>query len=74
MFGIGFFEIVVIAIIALLVFGPKRLPEIAHTLGTIMRYCNRNWQKFKNELYQFEYNQDIMQDKPSNKTEADEAE
>ena len=30
---IGFWEIMVIAVVGLLVIGPKRLPEVAHTLG-----------------------------------------
>ena len=33
MFDIGFQELVVIFVIALLVFGPERLPEISKTLG-----------------------------------------
>jgi len=37
MFGIGFTELVVIFVVALLVLGPKRLPEVAKTLGKFYR-------------------------------------
>jgi len=41
MFGIGVQEMVFLAVIALLVFGPKRLPELARTLGKGMAEFRR---------------------------------
>ncbi len=35
--GVGFQEIVVILLLALLLFGPKRLPELARQLGKLTR-------------------------------------
>jgi len=44
MFDIGFSELVVIAIVALIVIGPERLPKVARTLGHLFgrmqRYVN----------------------------------
>src|SRR5512144_977403 len=44
MFDIGFSEIVVIAVVALIVIGPERLPRTARTLGhlfgRLQRYVN----------------------------------
>lgn len=44
MFDIGFSEIVVIAVVALIVIGPERLPKVARTLGHLwgraQRYVN----------------------------------
>lgn len=44
MFDVGFSEILVIAIVALIVIGPERLPKVARTLGHLFgrmqRYVN----------------------------------
>ena len=37
MFGIGFPELLVISFVALVVFGPGKLPEIGSALGKAMR-------------------------------------
>ncbi len=37
MFGLGWPEVGVIAIAAILIFGPKRIPELGSTLGKTLR-------------------------------------
>ena len=41
MFGIGGWEFMVIAVLALLLFGPDKLPQFARTLGRFMRDIKR---------------------------------
>lgn len=41
MFGIGFTEIVIVALIALVVVGPDKLPEIANYLGKLFASFRR---------------------------------
>lgn len=36
-FGFHAFDLIVVLVIALLIFGPRRLPEIGHTLGKTIR-------------------------------------
>ncbi|MFN7677985.1 MAG: TatA/E family twin arginine-targeting protein translocase [Cyanobacteriota bacterium] len=49
-FGIGLPEMAVIAAIALLVFGPKRLPEMGKTLGRTLRGFQTASQEFEQEF------------------------
>ena len=42
-FGIGITELLIVGVLALIVFGPKRLPEIGRSLGRGMR-------EFKNSV------------------------
>jgi sec-independent protein translocase protein TatA len=49
-FGIGLPEMAVIAAIGLLVFGPKRLPELGKTLGRTLKGFQSASSEFEKEL------------------------
>lgn len=49
-FGIGLPEMAVILIVALLVFGPKKLPEIGRSLGKTIRGFQDASRDFENEF------------------------
>ena len=50
MFDIGFSEIALIAVVALRVLGPERLPGVARTLGALVRRARASWQNVKSEI------------------------
>lgn len=50
MFDIGFTEILVIAVVALVVLGPERLPKAARFAGVWMRRARNQWDSVKTEL------------------------
>lgn len=62
--GVGFSELILLALIALLVVGPKRLPEIARTAGQLTRTMRGAWQNIKSEFQaelDSEHNRKIME-------------
>ncbi len=51
-FGIGLPEMVLILVLALLVFGPKKLPEIGRSLGKALRGFQQASREFESEFKQ----------------------
>ena len=58
MFGIGPSELIVILLIALIVFGPKRLPEIGRTLGKSLREFRQTSSEIREE-FTFDLDEDL---------------
>lgn len=50
MFDIGFSELLVIAVVALVVLGPERLPKAARFAGLWVRRARAQWNSVKDEL------------------------
>lgn len=50
MFDIGLQELIIIFVVALLVFGPKRLPELAKTFGRGLGDLKRVFQDVKEQV------------------------
>ena len=50
--NVGVTEMVIIFVIALIVFGPKRLPEIGRSLGSAMREFRRSLNQIQREIEQ----------------------
>lgn len=76
-FGIGMMEVVFILLIAFLVFGPRRLPEIARGLGKAVREIKKYSTALTSDL-QDEFNKElntstskpVSTDKQTNKPQA----
>jgi sec-independent protein translocase protein TatB len=50
MFDVGFSELLIIAVVALLVLGPERLPHAARMAGAFFRRARLQWETVKAEL------------------------
>ena len=77
MFDIGFFELLLVLLVGLVVLGPKKLPEGVKSVSRFLLWLKRQTNKAKqeinktfglNEVYQDSRNEEILKDlKDSNK-------
>ncbi len=50
MFGLGMSEIILLSVLALIIIGPKQLPEVARTLGRFINDLKRSTEGLKDEI------------------------
>ena len=61
MFDVGFAELLLLGLIALLVLGPERLPRIARTLGGLSRKARSSWLSLKRSIDEEIRKQDLKE-------------
>ena len=62
MFDIGFAELVIIGVVALLVIGPERLPSTIRTASLYLNRIRRGFNEIKQEVQQELHNDAVMRD------------
>ena len=62
MFDIGFAELILIGVVALLVIGPERLPEAIRTASGWLNRLRRGFNEIKQEVQQELHNDAVMRD------------
>ena len=50
MFGIGMQEMVIVGLLFLVIFGPKKLPSMARDIGRFVNEARRSIEEFKEDL------------------------
>jgi sec-independent protein translocase protein TatA len=63
-FGVGLPEMAVIGAVALLVFGPKRLPELGRTLGKTLKGFQSASKEFEREINKAMADPEVSEDVP----------
>lgn len=62
MFDIGFAEIIIIGVVALLVIGPERLPGTIRTASLYLNRLRRGFNEIKQEVQQELHNDEVMRE------------
>ncbi len=62
MFDIGFAELLVIGVVALLVIGPERLPQTVRTASLWLNRIRRGFNDIKQEIQQELHNDEVMRE------------
>jgi len=52
LFGVGMQELVIVLVLVLILFGPRRLPEIGRAIGKAVRELKRTTQDFREAIEQ----------------------
>jgi TatA/E family protein of Tat protein translocase len=65
--SIGMQELILIGAIALMVFGPKKLPQMAKTVGKAMKEFRKATDEFKSTWEREADLDDLIKDEPNNK-------